>query len=225
MKVAVMFSGGKDSCQAVKHALDCGWEIKGLVAVKPRSTEAYLYHYATVEWTRLQAESMGLPLFLIKGKDIGPEREAGELRDVLRRLDIDALVMGGVGLQKTQIREIGKVAREFGIRVLVPHRNMSSEELFRKEIEDGFEIMITDVASDGLGKEWLGKIINRENFGNFLARARKFGFDPLGEGGYFNTFVLDGPIFRKRIEFRSFEKVWEPETESGFLEVKEAVLA
>ena len=66
MKVAVMFSGGKDSIAAVHYAKQQGWDIEALVAIKPRSTEAYLWHYPTVEWTLLQAEAMGIPLILAR---------------------------------------------------------------------------------------------------------------------------------------------------------------
>jgi diphthamide synthase (EF-2-diphthine--ammonia ligase) len=36
----------------------------------------------------------------------------------------------------------------------------------------------------------------------------KFGVHIGGEGGEFETFVLDGPIFKKRIEIQEAEKFW-----------------
>ena len=49
MKVAVLFSGGKDSCLAAKYCMDNGFEIASLISVKPRNEEAYIWHYPTVE--------------------------------------------------------------------------------------------------------------------------------------------------------------------------------
>lgn len=222
MNVAVMFSGGKDSCYAIKHCLDNGWNIEALIAVKPVSDEAYLWHYATVELTRLQAEAMQLPLILIKCGDIGPEKEALCLETTLANLSVDALVLGGVGLQKTQIREISNVAEKYGIKVMVPHENYTSEELLKKELQE-MEIVITEVAAAGLGSEWLGKKIN-DNFEELKKLSEKFGFDLLGEGGSYNTFVTDAPHFRKRIVFLDKKINWDEKTRSGHVVVEAALV-
>jgi len=226
MRVVVLFSGGKDSTQAVKWCLDNGHEIISLIAVKPKSTEAYLWQYATVEWTKLQADAMGLPLKLINTDKIGSREEAEVIEEVMADLKQkpEAIVLGGVGLQETQIREVARVAERHGVGILVPYANLTSEQLLKEEVDSGLDIRITDVASDGLGPEWLGKKIDGKNLPAFLALARKFRFDPLGEGGYYNTFVADAPFFKKKVEFVKAETVWENATYSGHLEVKEARL-
>lgn len=224
MKVAVLFSGGKDSTFALYEALKKGWEVKALIAIKPKSTEAYLWHYPTVELTVYSAEALGIPLILLKSEEIGVEEEVKVLEKILPFLEVDGLVIGGVGLQKTQINAIKKLAEKYGIKVIVPHENLSSEELLKREIEAGFEILITDVASDGLGPEWIGKKLTKENLKEFIELAKKYGFDVLGEGGYYNTLVVDGPIFKKRIEIREFEKIWDEKTYSGYLLPKKVVL-
>ncbi len=215
MNVAVMFSGGKDSCYAVKYCLDKGWNVT-LVAVKPVSDEAYLWHYATVELTPLQAEAMHLPLILIKCDEIGAEKEARCLEPVLANLNADALVMGGVGLQRTQIREISRVASKYGIKTIVPYEHYTSEQLLMEELESGLEILITEVAASGLDKEWLGRKIN-DCADELKTRSGKFGFDVLGEGGSYNTFVTDAPHFRKKIELENVRINWDEKTRSGHL--------
>ncbi len=224
MKVAVMYSGGKDSSMALKHALDQGWEVKALISVKPKSTESFLYQYATVEWTTLSSEAVGIPVIQLKSEKIGAKEEADELKQVFSELDVDAFVVGGVGLQETQIREWRRVAQEAGKDLIVPYKDMTSEQLFDKTIDSGFDIMITDVATDGLGPEWIGKKLTKDNMGEFKDLSRKFGFDILGEGGYYNSLVLDGPIFSKRIEILNSKKVWDSKTYSGYMEIENAVL-
>lgn len=225
MKVAILFSGGKDSCQAVDFCKKKGWEVKALIAVKPKNTEAYLWHYATVEWSTLSAKAMEIPLILVKSNEIGPEEEAKELEEVFRDIEIDALVLGGVGLQKTQIGAVKKVAKKFGIEVLVSHEDYTSEELLEEEVRAGYDILITDVAADGLGPQWLGKRLDKETIKELKNLSEKHGFDPLGEGGSFNTFVVDGPTFKKKIEFVNATKVWDDKTKSGYLEVSDAILS
>ena len=224
MRVAVLFSGGKDSTQAVKWCLDNGHQIECLVSIKPKNTEAYLWHYATVEWTLLQEEAMGLPLVLLKTDKIGSGREAQELRRVFDKIEVDAVVLGGVGLQATQIREVEKIAKEYGINTLVPYSNLTSEEMLDEELKSGLKIMMTDVATDGLGVDWIGKFIDEHSVSDLRMRSEKYGFDILGEGGSFNTFVTDGPMFKKKIEFTDTKKIWEESTSSGYLDVKNAML-
>ena len=224
MKVAVMYSGGKDSTMALRYALDHGWQVEALISVKPKSTESFLYQFATVEWTRLSAEALDIPLIHVKSEKIGPKEEADELEEIFKGLKVDAILAGGVGLQKTQIREWRRVAKKFGMDLIVPYENMTSEELFDKTIDSGFDIMLTDVATDGLGSDWIGKKLNRENAEEFKMLSKKFGFDILGEGGYYNSLVLDGPIFNKKIDVVKSKKIWDNKTYSGYLEILEAKL-
>lgn len=224
MQVAILYSGGKDSNMALRYALKKGWKVKALIAVKPKDSEAYLWHYPTVEWTLLQSSALNIPLFLVKSSKNGPAEEARELEKVLSRLQIGALIFGGVGLQKTQINEVRKVADKFGVKVIVPYENFSSEELLHATVKSGFDIMITEVAADGLDESWLGKKLTVQNLKEFLQLSKKFGFDPLGEGGQYNTFILDAPFFKRKISIDDFEKVWDKKTNSGYIVVKLASL-
>jgi uncharacterized protein (TIGR00290 family) len=133
-------------------------------------------------------------------------------------------LLGGVGLQKTQIKAIEKVAKKYKIKIKVPHKNYTSEQLLEEEIKAGFDIRITDVAVEGLGPEWLGRKLDEKTVKELKILSKRFGFDILGEGGHYNSFVVDGPIFKKRIEFLNVSKVWDNKTSSGYLDVKEATL-
>lgn len=224
MRVAILYSGGKDSNFALLTAQRNGWDVKALISVKPKNEEAYLYHYATAELTRLQAESIGVKHFLLECNDIGPDKEAAVLEKILGKLDVDAIVLGGVGLQQTQINSVGKVAAKYGIKTITPNANMTSEELLRAEIGAGLDIRIVNVAADGLGPEWLGKKLDAKSFGDFKGLSDKYRFELLGEGGMYDSFVCDAPFFKKKIEMKNFKKVWDSKTKSGFLEVDKAEL-
>jgi len=224
MKVIVLYSGGKDSTMALYYALKQGWQVEALVAVKPKNTEAYLWHYATVEWTILSSEALGIPLIMLKCDKIGAEEEAKELEKVFQRVKVDAIVLGGVGLQRTQINSVKRVAEKFDVKVIVPYQNYSSEQLLEEEVKAGFDIRITQVATDGLGPEWLNRKIDVNTLNELKKLSKKYGFDIDFEGGYADTFVCDGPIFKQRIEFLDWNKVWDKKTSSGYLNVNRAVL-
>ncbi len=216
MKVGVLYSGGKDSTQAVKHCMDKGYEIVSLISVKPRNEEAYLWHYPTVELCKLSAEAMNLPIMLIRCDEIGPKVEAKCLEPLLAKMKVDALVLGGVGLQQTQIKEIDNVAEKYGINVLVPYSDYTSEQLLLEEIKH-LEIIMTEVAADGLDKNWLGRTIDGNAFNELKKISEKHGFDILGEGGSFNTFVTDAPFFKKRVQLLNSAIVWDEKTRSGYV--------
>lgn len=221
--VAILFSGGKDSTHVINYCLRNDIDIEALIAVKPINDEAYLWHYATVEWTTLIAKSVGLPLVLIECNEIGPEVEALVLEKVFPTLRSDTIMLGGVGLQETQIRKVADVAAKYGKKVVIPYKNYTSEQLLKEELDSGMEIMITEVAADGLTKDFLGKKITKENFSSFRDLAKKHGFDVLGEGGSYNTYVTDAPFYHKKIIFADSQTVWDDKTRSGHLLVKAAV--
>jgi diphthamide synthase (EF-2-diphthine--ammonia ligase) len=50
----------------------------------------------------------------------------------------------------------------------------------------------------------------------------KFGINIGGEGDEFETFVINGPIFKKRIEIKDAEKIWIDER--GVYNIKDAKL-
>ena len=61
MKVAILYSGGKDSTFAIQHAKEKGWDIKYLLSIKPTRKDCYCFHFATVEHTKELAEMLGIP--------------------------------------------------------------------------------------------------------------------------------------------------------------------
>ena len=59
LRVAVLFSGGKDSTYASWVGQHQGWDLS-LITVRPTSPDSRMFHYPNVEWTHLQAQAMGL---------------------------------------------------------------------------------------------------------------------------------------------------------------------
>ena len=209
MRVGIMFSGGKDSNFAIDFAKEKGWEVAYLLSVKPNRTDCYLFHFATVEHTPSQAQSMGLPHFLIPCTVADPRQEADLVKNFVAEHPVDALLLGGTGLQETQIKSLQEALLPLGIEVFAAHAGQDHDQVMREMLKKGYKFMITQIASDGLNQDWLGRVIDEKVLNELFDRAKKFGFHCGGEGGYYDTFTVDGPLLSKSIDVRKMRKVME----------------
>ncbi len=222
MKVAILYSGGKDSTFAIQYAKQVGWDIRYLLSVKPNRKDCYLFHYATVEHTKELSKLIGIPHNLVKCKVADSEKEAKIIKDFVEKKQktdpIQALVLGGIGLQETQLRSLQDALRPLGIEVFASHAGEDHDVLMEEMLEKGYEIHITQVASDGL-MPWLGKQITKENFHALKADSVKYKFHIGAEGGYYDTLVTNAPFFEKRAEIIDMKKVREDDY-CGHVEIK-----
>ncbi|MEM4703065.1 MAG: diphthine--ammonia ligase [Candidatus Pacearchaeota archaeon] len=223
MKVAILFSGGKDSVYAIEFAKQKGWQIEYLLSVKPTRTDCYLFHYGGVEATPELAKALGLKHIYTTCDVADPKKEAEIVKEIVRKNKVDALVLGGVGLQETQIKALQHALMPLHIEVFASHSGFDHDKLMEEMIVKGYDIRIAQFAVEGLGMEWLGKRIDEQGFKDLKLKAEKFGFHIGGEGGHYDTIVLDGPIFKKRIDCVA-EKVQESEY-SGYIKIKNAEVA
>lgn len=210
MKVGILYSGGKDSTFAVDYAKEQGWDIEYLLSVKPNRTDCFLFHFATVEHTPLLAKSMGIKHILTTCDVADPMKEAQIVHDiVVKQPKVDAVILGGTGLQETQLGSVKKVLAPYNIKVFATHEGKPHDEVMIQMLNKGYRFMITQVASDGLGEEFLGHEITKSNIQQFFERSKKYGFHSGGEGGYYDTLALDGPVFKFAIDIQQSHKVME----------------
>ncbi|ASJ07895.1 hypothetical protein A3L11_01115 [Thermococcus siculi] len=221
MRVAVLYSGGKDSNYALYWALKNGFEVKYLISMVSESDESYMYHVPNIHLTELQARAVGIPL--IKGFTSGEkEKEVEDMKAVLEGLRIDGVVAGALA-SEYQKQRVDRVAKELGIESFAPawHRNPVD---YMREIIGIFDVVIVGTAAYGLDQSWLGRRIDEKALGELMRLNEKYRVHVAGEGGEFETFVRDAPFFRARIVFDEVEKKWNECSYSGVLEVKKAHL-
>ena len=104
-----------------------------------------------------------------------------------------------------------------------PLWNRDPKSLLSSMLEGGFEVMISGVYAMGFGPEWLGRIIDRETLHDLIDLNERYGIHLMGEGGEFETFVTDCPMFAKKVLVEKSEKVWKGD--HGYLKIGEALLA
>lgn len=222
MRAAILYSGGKDSTFAIDLAKEKGWDIRYLISIKPTRKDCYLFHYATVEHTKELAKIMKIPHILEKCSVANPEKEALIVKNIVKKMQaknpVNAVVLGGTGLQETQLRSIQDALRPMGIEVFAAHAGEEHDLVIEKMLDKGYEIMITQVASDGLMR-WLGRTITKENWQELKEDSVNFKFHIGFEGGYADTLVLNCPLFDKRLVPEKVKKVIEDEY-CGHVEIK-----
>lgn len=212
MDIAILYSGGKDSTFAIQHAIEKGWNIKYLISVKPTRKDCYLFHFATVEQTKELAKILGIRHFYAKCRVSDPAKEAEIVKEIVgknqRKMRIDAVVLGGTGLQETQLKSIQNALQPLKVDAFASHVGEDHDLVMEEMLNKGYEILITQIASDGL-KDWLGKRLTKENFPQLKKDSVKYGFHIGFEGGYADTLVTDCPMFSKKLVIEDMSIVFE----------------
>ncbi len=220
MNVAVLITGGKDSALALHRALKQGYKVKYLVAMFPEREDSWMFHYPNIHMTEFFAEAAEIPL--IKGKTAGiKEKEVEDLKNLLAGLDVEGVVSGAVA-SKYQKARIDNVCRQLGLKSIAPLWGEKPEKLLKELLENNFEVIIVGVYALGFSQEWLGRKINEETVQELLKLREKYGISPIGEGGEYESLVLDAPYFKRKIQILETEKVWREN--QGYLLVKKARL-
>lgn len=220
MKLAALLSGGKESVRALEWALKQGFDVKYLVTIFPERRDSWMFHTATLNLIELSSRAVGIELIGRKSSGI-KEKELQDLKEVLSGLDIEGVVCGSLA-SNYQRERVEKICKELALNVLLPFWNYDPEKFVKEIIDSEYEVIITSVSSAGLDKSWLGRKLDYDALEELKKLNEKFGVHICGEGGEYESFVCDAPIFKKRIEIVDSEIVWEGI--SGFLEVKKAIL-
>jgi diphthine-ammonia ligase len=220
MKVASLFSGGKDSAFAVWYAQMQGWDVVSLVTVFPESSESWMFHYPATEWTKLQAEAMRIPSTVIRTKGVKEEELhdlVSGLRNVIKATGIEGIVSGAIASEYQRTR-LDNVCEELGVKSFAPLWHKNQRHLVREQIEFGFEIIITACNALGLTEQWLGRKIDTVSFAELVSLSEKYGMSVAFEGGEAETFVLGAPMFNGRIHVDRLMPHWR--NDSGYLELE-----
>ncbi|KAL4168720.1 hypothetical protein KRP22_012118 [Phytophthora ramorum] len=202
MQVVALVSGGKDSCYAMMECVRFGHEIVCLAHLHPPAElsaddaeiDSFMFQSVGHQSVRLVAESMELPLVseTITGTAVRTdidyyESAAGDEVEDLFRL-----------LQKVQ-QQFPDVQGVLGLTSLGFLWRRDQTELLQEMIDSEMDAILVKVASIGLlPHRHLGKTI-AELQPQFMTLKDKYQMNVCGEGGEYETFTLDCPLFKKRI--------------------------
>jgi ABC transporter with metal-binding/Fe-S-binding domain ATP-binding protein len=221
LKVAVLFSGGKDSTYAAWIAQHQGWDVEALVSVLPKGVESLMFHFPNVRWTKIQAEAMGLPHRTI---DAGQDELLGlreGLHETQEALGIDGVVTGAVASDYQKSR-IDQICDMLGLKSFAPLWRKDPQILVNDLRSFGFKIILSGVGAAGLDESWLGQELTDRRWDLLEKVSKKHGIHLTGEGGEYETFVIDAPHFERRVSVDKTVNRWDGQ--SGYLVIEQASL-
>jgi ABC transporter with metal-binding/Fe-S-binding domain ATP-binding protein len=229
-----LFSGGKDSAWALHRALEAGHPVERLLTVHPTG-DSYMYHTPATELARLAAEAIGIDLVEVSPDDFGADEATDasaqgdrELEPMERALEALAEEWGGIGgvtagavESEYQTTRIEAMCDRLDAELFAPLWQVEPRVLADAMLDAGFEIIVVQVAAYGLDESWLGRTLDEEAFAELERLNEEYGVHILGEGGEFETFVVDGPHTDQRVDL-THETVWNGDR--GYIEITDAAL-
>ena len=204
MKIASLFSGGKDSAFALyktRHEVAC------LITIKSKRTDSYMFHIPNIELAKLQSGALEIPIIYMNSSGV-KEKELEDLKKAMKiakkKYNIQGLVSGALA-SKYQSGRIKKLCCELDLISITPLWGIDEEKYLRNLIKAKFNVIITGIAADGLNKNWIGRKIDDNCIEDLKIIHEKNKIHIAAEGGEYETFVLDCPLFKKKIKIKDFE--------------------
>ena len=204
LTVVSSWSGGKDSCLACYKAIQQGYQVQYLLNFISREYKRCCFHGIEAGLLQLQAKLIGIPL-IQKEVTADMQEYEKEFKEAVTELKIQGIrkmVFGDIYLLD-HMNWVERVCKDIGIEPIEPLWNISPAEIIEEFINLGFKAIIVSCQADKFGKDFIGKEVNRA----LLTELKTRNVCPCGENGEFHTLVINGPIFKRKIEILESEPV------------------
>ena len=222
MKVGVLFSGGKDSMYAAWLAKKAGHEIECLINIVSENQDSFMFHTPALELVEEQARFMNISL--VKQETAGIEEEELEdleraIKKAIKKHQIKGLVTGAVE-SVYQASRIQRVCNKLAIECFNPLWQKDQIELLEDLIKNKFEVILSSVAAEPFDKKWIGRRINEKFIFDIKILSEKNKINPAGEGGEFESLIVNCPLFKEKLKFEIEDVIGERNSWRGIFKVK-----
>ncbi|OQV17048.1 Diphthine--ammonia ligase [Hypsibius exemplaris] len=223
MNVVALVSGGKDSCFNMMCAVADGHRIVALANLQPKGTDeldSYMYQTVGHQAISYYAEAMRLPVYrrFISGTPLSqtkdyeatPDDEVEDLYDLLVEIQshtpFEAVAVGAI-MSEYQTLRVLNICKRLNIKALTYLWQRNQQELLHEMVATDVDAILIKVAALGLTPEkHLGKSV--KDLAEYLIQLEaQYGCNPCGEGGEYESLVLDCPLFSKRVVIDESEAV------------------
>lgn len=239
MEAFISWSGGKETSLACYKTMQVKeLHVKYFLNMVSKSGRRSRSHGIGSALLKTQAEAIEISIVQRKTTWKSYEEEFKKAVLDLRKKGIEAGIFGNIDLQEHR-DWVERVCKDIGIKPILPLWKKEREALLDEFIRTGFKAIVVAVQAKFLGREWLGCRINKEFIDELKAignvdpvrnksskataldtkcQGISNGIDLCGEKGEYHTFVYDGPVFKKPVEFIIGKKILK--NNHWFLELK-----
>jgi ABC transporter with metal-binding/Fe-S-binding domain ATP-binding protein len=205
--IIALLSGGKDSTLAIDLAMTNGFVVSQVFTMIPDHPDSYMFHTPALNIVPYIARAIGIPL--VTGKTLGiVEQEVRDLYVALKPLQPKRLIAGAIA-SKYQYSRLMTLCEDLGCEGYFPLWGMDPQAVVELILDRGYSVVFSAVASMGLDESWIGRSLNRQSLEELLVLNEKYGVNVAGEGGEYETLVLDAPFFNARIILDDVKTHWD----------------
>jgi len=209
LKVAVLVSGGKDSIFATWCAMH-QHDVIAMIGVVVKVS--FVFHVQKCNILDSISQCLDIPLILKEVSTKDEEEEA--LEQAIRESGAEAVIIGGI-LSDYQRYYFNRIAMSCGVPVFAPLWRKDQETLVREMVTSGFKTIFTSVSAMGLTVNQVGQQLDERVLDHLVALGKSSGMNIAGEGGEYETLVLDAPCYKKRLIIEKASREWDEIAEVG----------
>lgn len=203
MKVAVSWSGGKDSCLACSKAIARGYDVTHIVTFIWETPS--LAH--PLPLIALQSKALGIRHIEARVKEPYFEQYKETISRLIKENGIEGIVTGDISFVDSYHGNwVDDVCKGLNIEVIKPLWGVDHYEILNELISQGFKAVFTCAKQPWFDEEWLGRKLDWECLKDLKELREKYGIDICGELGEYHTMIIDAPIFKEAIEISKFSK-------------------
>ncbi|PEJ59538.1 hypothetical protein CN692_04930 [Bacillus sp. AFS002410] len=195
-KVAVSWSGGKDCCLALDQLIKDGYEVACLVSMVSKKDDRNHAHGTQLNFLQMQADAIGIPLVMIDSAGQYEESMINGLKAIKEQFNLTSIAFGTLYVSEDrQWNEL--VASQSGLQALFPVWITKNESinLLNKWLMTGYNAIVCRASERIFDSSIVGRTLNEDLKELFTSKE----ICPMGEGGEYHTFVIDGPLFKERL--------------------------
>ena len=206
MQVFASWSGGKDSCFACYRAILEGFRVSHLLNMITEDGRKSCSHGLSAELITGQSAAIGIPILQRKTAMETYEQEFKSAIHELRKVGVEGGIFGDVDFEEHR-EWVDRVCQAAGVQAFLPLWGCDQMQLLKEFIGAGFKALVVAVNGELFGEEWVGRELDSTFITHVSDLKQKFNISMCGEAGEYHTLVVDGPLFKKRIEILESSKV------------------
>ena len=196
MKFVMSYSCGKDSTLALHRMINSGHEPIGLLVTVDEDANRSFFHGVPNNLLEEVSNSLGIKLLLVKCKGEEYVQAFEDTLLIAQKYGAEACVFGDIDIEEHR-KWCTDRCEKIGIKAVFPLWQEDRETLTYEFIDSRYKAVIKNIKLEFLEEKFLGRTLSKE----VVKKIKETGSDPCGENGEYHTFVYDGPIFSKTINF------------------------